>query len=291
MTHHARRLGLIAVLCLSAFAACAKRAKHEEDGPRPAVAQKASPTSPTPAGNAPTQDAAQAEQRKIIRTGSVRITVSSYDEARAKLDAMLQQVGGYVDSTQVSRGEHSVTDATIVVRLPATKFGDIVPKLRELGDVTTETTDAADITEQYIDTSARLASAQALEKRLLEIAAERNGTIESLLAVERELTRVRGEIEGYEAHMRRWDDQVAMSTLTLTLSTRMPEIVASTSFTGRVSQTFHESIHALREFGGWLVVFLVAVAPWALIVLVTLLAFRRLDRSGTVAKLRQKFSK
>jgi hypothetical protein len=299
MKHIFRRLTPIAMLGTLAFAACAKKSDSASDSP--AMSQPASPSgnAPGPDGAEQTKEAgtagtpsARAETRKIIRTGSLRLTVATYDEARAKLDAILEQVGGYVDSTQVNRGSNAVTDATIVVRIPSTAFGDIVPKLRELGEITSESTNAADITDQYLDIEARMTSAKTLEKRLLELVAERNGTIDSVLAVERELARVRGEIESYEGRMRQWNDQIAMSTLTLTLSTKAPEIVASsTSFTGRISNTFHDSVSAMRDFGGWLVIAGTALLPWLLIVLPALLVIRRLDRGGYVTKLRQRLWK
>jgi len=290
-----RRLTPIAVLGMLAFAACHKKSDSSSDS------HVMSKESATPSGNAPgptvdqTKQAgdgvssARVETRKIIRTGSLRLTVTTYDEARVKLDALLEQIGGYVDSTHVNRGSNSVTDATIVVRIPSSAFGDIVPKLREIGEITSESTNAADITDQYVDIDARLASAKTLEKRLLELVAERNGTIDSVLAVERELARVRGEIESYEGRLRQWNDQIAMSTLTLTLSTKAPEIVASsTSFTGRISNTFHDSVTAMRDFGGWLLIAGTALLPWLLIVLPALLVLRRLDRTGALVRLRQR---
>jgi hypothetical protein len=274
MTPPIRRLGLALALGLSLFAACSKKADGPSAKSQPAFASAA------PAGNAPAPSAANptapADHRKVVRTGSVRIAIETYDDARTKLDAILAKAGGYVDSTQVNRGTNAITDATIVIRLPSDKFGDTMQSLRELGEISSETTGADDITAQYIDVDARLASARALEKRLIELATERTGTIDSVLAVEKELARVRGEIEGYEGRLRHWDDQVAMSTLTLTLSTKTPEIVASTSFTGRISNAFHTSIGALRESAGWFVLTLVTLLPWLLVLGPVALVGRRL---------------
>ncbi|MBA3452516.1 MAG: DUF4349 domain-containing protein, partial [Deltaproteobacteria bacterium] len=150
------------------------------------------------------------DSRKVIRTGAIQLVVGDYASARTKLDALLAATGGYVDSTQVSHSQGSVSNATIVLRLPSETFGSILPKLRELGEITGETTNAADITAQYVDISARLASSKALEKRLIELAAARDGGIEAVLAVERELARVRGEIVSYEGTMRQWNDQIAI---------------------------------------------------------------------------------
>jgi hypothetical protein len=218
-----------------------------------------------------------AETRKVIRTGRIELVVTSYDEARTKLEAILKSAGGYIDSTQVTHSQGAVSNATIVLRLPSKEFGAIVPMLRALGEISSETTNAADITDQYIDVSARLASAKVLEKRLLELAADRNGKVESVLAVERELARVRGEIESHEGHIRQWNDQIAMSTITLGLSTKAPEIAAAPSrgLGDRISGAFSSSIGALRDFGAWIAISGIAFLPWLILVIPGFLLGRR----------------
>lgn len=219
------------------------------------------------------------DNRKIIRTGRIDLVVATYDQARAKIDALVEQVGGYVDSTQVNRRQNAISDATIVVRIPSTAFGSMLPKLREIGEIVSESTNASDITDQYVDIAARLASAQALEKRLLELATDKHGNIEQVLAVERELSRVRTEIESYEGKMRQWNDQIAMSTLTLALSTKRPEIaVVDPGLGTRIRQSFHDSIDALRAFGGWFAVTLIAIAPWLVLIIPGFVFGRRLAR-------------
>ncbi len=220
--------------------------------------------------------------RKVIRTGRIELLVATYDDARAKIDALVAAAGGYVDSTSVNRRQDSVSDGVIVVRLPQTAFGELIPKLKDIGEVLSETTNAADITDEYVDVSARLASAQVLEKRLLELASARDGKIDQVLEVERELARVRGEIEGYEGHLRQWNDQIAMSTLTLSIATKRPEIVAAPavapSLGDRTSHAFSASIGALRDAGGWLFVNGVAALPWLLLCAPFALILRRLAR-------------
>jgi hypothetical protein len=225
---------------------------------------------------------AHEDHRKVIRTGRIELLVATYDDARAKIDALVAAAGGYVDSTSVNRRQDSVSDGVIVVRLPQTAFGDVIPKLKDIGEVLSETTNAADITEEYVDISARLASAQVLEKRLLELASARDGKIEQVLEVERELARVRGEVEGYQGHLRQWNDQIAMSTLTLSIATKRPEIVAAPtvapSLGNRTSHAFSASISALRDAGSWLVVNGVAALPWLVLCAPLALIARRLAR-------------
>ena len=221
-----------------------------------------------------------ADNRKVIRTGRVELVVATYDDARARLDALIKSAGGYIDSTQVERAQTAVSSAVLVVRIPSEAFESVIPKLRELGDVTSETTNAADVTDQYVDMTARLASSQVLEKRLLELATARDGKVDQLLAVERELARVRGEIESYQGHLNQWNDQIALSTLTITMSTRKAEIATAAAPTlgSRTSSAFQSSVQALSDLGSWLVVNGIAFLPWLLILLPGFLLLRRLAR-------------
>ena len=99
-----------------------------------------------------------------------------------------------------------------------------------------------------------------------------------MLAVEKELSSVRGEIEGYEGHLRQWNDQISMSTLTLSLSTKRPEIAAAVApgLGARTTQAFHSSIESLRELGAWLVINGIAVLPWLVLLIPGGLLLRRL---------------
>jgi len=290
---HSPRLITSLVVAVLAASACSKKSADmsaaDGDFTRNAAGSasvRGGETDKIAGADAPTQLAFERDQtkstdnRKVIRTGAIHLVVGDYATARGKLDALLATSGGYVDSTQVSHSQGSVSNATIVLRLPSATFGAVLPKLRELGEITSETTNAADITAQYVDIAARLASSQALEKRLLELATERGGGIEAVLAVERELARVRGEIESYEGTMRQWNDQISMSTLTLTLSTRAPEIAATAEpgLGQQISNGFNSSIQALRDFGGWLAVSFIAFLPWLVLLIPGFVIGRRLYR-------------
>jgi hypothetical protein len=274
------RLAAVSIVSALAFGACNSRSKAADNGP--VILEPTPATSPVGhngAGSAVDkiehENSKQTQQdlprgtkdgRKVIRTGRIELLVGGYDDARQKIDALVAAAGGYVDSTTVNRHQDSVSDGVIVVRLPQTAFGDVIPKLKAIGEVLSENTNAADITDEYVDISARLSSAQVLEKRLLELASARNGNIDQVLSVERELARVRGEIEGYQGHLRQWNDQIAMSTLTLSIATKRPEIVAAPvkapSLGERTSNAFAGSISALRDAGTWLFVNGVALLPW-----------------------------
>lgn len=276
----AARFATYALVGSVAFAACGK-ADHKTAA-APPMTQAAAPASfKEPAadvdGARPALQRPGDPSRKVIRTGRVDLVVKTYEEARAKLDALLAAAGGYVDSTQVQHHRGAVSSATLVLRIPSEAFGTLLPRLRELGVIAGESTNAEDVTDQYVDLAARLASAHTLEKRLLELAADKTSGVEALLAVERELARVRGEIESYEGKLRQWNDQIAMSTLTLGLATEGPAIAAAPApgLGDRITDGFAASIDALQELGTAVVVSLVAVLPWLVLVIPGALLGRR----------------
>jgi hypothetical protein len=265
-----------------AFAACSKSRKDAADSaPSPARPMDIKTEEQAAKVDEKLADGPMVDpHRKVIRTGRIDLVVATYDDARTKLDTILKAAGGYVDSTNVQHYQGQVSNATLVLRIPQDAFGSIVPKLRELGEIASESTAAEDVTDQYVDISARLASAKTLEKRLLELASDRTSGVEALLAVERELARVRGEIESFEGRIRQWNDQIAMSTLTLSLSTKAPAIAATPEpgLGQKISNGFHDSIAALQSFGSWLAITGTALLPWMILIVPGFVLGRRFYR-------------
>lgn len=282
-----KRLATLAAAAALAFAACSK---HEDRSPATGArgdevffadgsgdakgALEAASASAVDAEPSRAGMVAQApvDRRKIIRTGQVSVLVEGYDASRAQIDALVAAAGGFIDSTRVEHREGQVSSAVLVLRIPSSAFGELVPALRKLGEVQSETTDASDVTAEYVDISARLGSARALEKRLLELAATRTASVAEILEVERELARIRSEIEQHQGMIKLWDDLVALSTLTVVLSTRQPEIPAppppaEPDLGDKVSSSFHDSVSALSNLAERAVMALVALLPWMVILI------------------------
>jgi hypothetical protein len=221
--------------------------------------------------------------RKQIKTARVQLVVTAYDDARTRLDALVAASHGTIESTNVSRRRDAVSDATIVLRIPPDAMAGFLPKLRKLGDVIAESTATADVTNDYDDTAAKLDAARVLEKRLLQLAASPNGKIEDVLAVERELATVRGEIEGFETKIREWNGEIATSAITVQLTTKQTEIPPppppqARGLGDRIGDDFHASIDSMRSAGEWLASRSIALLPWLVLTLPVLLLLRRLAR-------------
>lgn len=133
-----------------------------------------------------------------------------------------------------------------------------------------------DLTRQIVDSEASLRASRALRERLLRLLETRPGTLQDLLAVERELTRVQTEIDATESTLAVMRRRVSMSTLTVTYDSLAPSVS---------TQTFGPLRNALRQFIGravdstaTLVSIVAGLLPWALVVAVLVWAVRRWAR-------------
>jgi hypothetical protein len=141
----------------------------------------------------------------------------------------------------------------------------------------------ADVTADWVDVAARIENAKREEARLHTLLDEQTGTLADVLAVERELSRVRGEIERAEGRMRVLSDQVAMSTLTLEVMVRAPyETYVSETFGHQAARVFTSSLDVMGATARGLALAVIAMIPWLVVLgagLAALIAvFRRMSQ-------------
>jgi hypothetical protein len=158
----------------------------------------------------------------VIRTGQAFIEVEKVDPAVLKVRQLAAQVGGYITNSSITGGHDQIRQATLELKIPSPKFDPAVDLLSTIGKVETVTSSAQDVGEEFVDVTARVTNARRLEERLISLLANRTGKLDEVLRVERELARVREEIERYEGRLRFLSSRVAMSTLTITVHEPAP---------------------------------------------------------------------
>ena len=189
---------------------------------------------------APSEAPATARQRMLVRTGSATVEVGELDPAVQAVRGIAERAGGFLGGVAIMGGRDQTRMATLTLRIPATRFDETIVALDSLGEVESVHLTSEDVGEQYADLEVRIANARRLETRLLELLATRTGSLEDVLAVERELARIREEIERMDAQMRSIRDRVDLSTLSVTL--HEPEPLFS-------SGGDHMLVRAVRQAG------------------------------------------
>ena len=164
--------------------------------------------------------------RLIVRTGQASIEVDSLESSMAELRRIVQRVGGFVADASVQSGRNQLRSATLQLKVPSSRFDDLTQGLEPLGRLQFVNVAAEDVSEEFVDLTARVANGRRLEDRLVELLRTRTGKLQDVLTVERELARVREEIERMEGRMRFLKTSAQLSTLSVNLFEPAP-IVAS----------------------------------------------------------------
>ena len=187
------------------------------------IADAVAPESP-PAGSDPLQNvnAGSASPTMVIRTGQAFIEVERVDAATLKIRQLAVQVGGFITNSSVTGGHDQIRQATFELKIPAPKYEPAVDLLSTIGKVETVSSTAQDVGEEFVDVTARVTNSRRLEERLISLLANRTGKLDEVLRVERELARVREEIERYEGRLRYLSARIALSTLTITVHEPAP---------------------------------------------------------------------
>ena len=156
--------------------------------------------------------------RKLIRNAEVQLEIVSFDDAVQKITAFASEERGYVATSSSEKQANGKLKGEIVVKVLPENLDHFLQKLRVLGDLKNQTLGTEDVTKAYFDTDARLKNARVMEQRLIEMLKTKTGKVADLLQVERELGRVREEIEKMQGELKYWDSQVQFATVTISLS-------------------------------------------------------------------------
>jgi hypothetical protein len=208
------------------------------------------------------------QQRALVKTGRVVVEIDDFRESRANLTAAVEEYGGFVSETHVQRRgpeNHSYVYGTLVFRVPADRYDELLADAEAEGEVIVSETDVDDVTDRLVDLEARLENLRAERDRLRELY-ERANTTEEVLAVQRELSDVQGEIERLEAQQRSLERRVAYSTLAVELREPdpTPRYVPERWYDTPVLTAFLDSVSGVVVVGRAMVVAVAYALPYLL---------------------------
>jgi len=168
---------------------------------------------------------APAAARKIIRSGDIEFEVESFDTAVAAVTRLITPIArGFIATVNSEKLPNGKVRGSILVRLPPDRLDGFLLELRKelvkAGELKGQRIGSQDITKQFTDLESRLRAARAMEERLLQIIKTGKGEIKDLLLAEKELGVWRTRIEEQEGELRYFANQVALSTLNITVVER-----------------------------------------------------------------------
>ncbi len=235
------------LLCLLAIFGC---------GQTPDSASRAMGSEEAALG-ATAQTALEAVERKLIKTGSVAFETNDIHVTRKNILATAEKYGGYVSSDQEFRTSGQKSN-TIVLRVAADNFDNVLKEATHgIDKFERKEISVQDVTEEFLDIEARLKTKKELEQRYIALLKQAN-TVSEIREIEREIGQLRAEIESVEGRLKYLQDQVSLSTLTVTFYERLPN---QTAFVAEFKASFREGWENLIRF------FIVLTAIWPFILL------------------------
>lgn len=209
-----------------------------------------------PAGVQPVQQ----QERQLVRTASVDLVSDNVLKAIDAVKKRAQGVGGFAGQENSTKERGSVT-----VRVPSADLDNVVDGLKQVGDVTRSEVRSEDVTDQLVDTEARIATQKASVERL-RVLFERAGSTSEIAQIEGELTKRQSELESMQRRSESLKGKVALATLTVQVSTTpiTPPAPEKAGFGG----AFLAGWDAVLEFLRWITVAVGALLPFVLVLAV-----------------------
>ncbi len=236
------------LLCLLSLAAGCVQKKHKsmdaaEVFGGPVIVGYNSGGSPMYSAGAPASTPVS-QDRMLAWKADLTLETPDASNAVLQVVALTEKCGGYVESRA---DDTSWSGIHLCLRLPAAELSNTVKQVESLGKVTSRRVENEDVTEQYVDTDARLQNKIVLRDRLRALL-DKATEVKDILAIETELSRVQGDIDSMEALIKSLQGRVDFATLDLTIRQQAPRRIL-----GPLGYVFHglfwvvEKLFVIRE--------------------------------------------
>jgi hypothetical protein len=259
--------------------------------PPPSAAQRAAGGSKTAA--VPKKAAeTPATRPQLIKKAELSVVVKSIDATTKSVTNIVEKQQGDILGFQNQKPPDSSVrqTASVEIRVPQERLETTLEALAKLGTVENRSLTAEDVTEQLVDSEARLRNLRKSEEMVLKIM-ERSGSVGDVLKASQELSNIRESIERIDAQLKSLRNQVAYSTISLTLEAAVSaQQTPEPSLGLRVQETWGKATHSVGEltlglFG--LGIWLLAYSPYFLLIAAAVYGFNRFKKQQSVTKIQE----
>jgi hypothetical protein len=165
----------------------------------------------------------------LVRKASLQLVSDTVDGTAAKARALVQGLGGRVvsevirqdqaagSSTTTSSSPARYGGAEMTLAVPAASLDAALDGISALGQVRGRSSTSEDVTATLADTEGRIATAKASIERVRALMSQTTN-IAQIVDLEAALTTREADLESLQRTLKALTDQVAMSTITLTIS-------------------------------------------------------------------------
>jgi hypothetical protein len=199
-----------------------------------------------------------AANRKIIYTANLAVVVEDFAEVPHVVQSLVDRHGGFVAQSNVGSMQGRSRSGSWTIRIPVDQYQSFLAASGEIGQTESLSQDADDVSEEFFDAEARVKNKKKLEARIVKLLDKSDHKIQHVIEVERELGRVRQEIECIEGRIRYLTDRTSLTTINLSIREQrnyVPE--TAPTFANRISGAWTASINRFQLSAENFVVFAV----------------------------------
>jgi hypothetical protein len=156
---------------------------------------------------------------KLVVTGEVTAVADDVAGLAAAIGARAVEIGGSLAREEIG-GDAQRRQALIVVRLPPPAVGGFVDWIASRASLESRRLQTTDVSRQFFDRDLAIHNLEITMERLQALVQRPNAELKDIIAIENEMTRVRGELEKLRGEQRLLGDQIARATLSVTVQAR-----------------------------------------------------------------------
>lgn len=189
------------------------------------------------------------DSRKLIRNVDLSFETTDFDAFVQDIQSKTTALGGYIESSDVSGNAYTDRrrSAYFTLRIPKPQVDSFLSFAEGEANLTRKYEYTQDITLQYHDTESRKKALQAEYDRLLELMAKAE-SVDAVIAIEQRLSEIRYQLDSFESDLRRYDNQVDYSTITVDVSeTTVLTASEKSGFWSRVQANLESNLEDLGD--------------------------------------------
>lgn len=232
--------------------------------------------------------------RKIIKNGDLSIQTREFDEFLTNLNRSILAVGGYVEASSIngnSYNKNRMRSADVTARVPADQLDAFCDQVSELGNVTYKNLYTRDVTLTYVDLESHVKALRTEQQTLMDLLAKAE-KVEDIILIQNRLSDVLYEIESYESTLRTFDDQIAYSSVHLSIQEVQRETTVEKETAGQeIARRFKENWEDVKDgfarFGIDFVSDLPIIIVWVVFLGIIVLVIVRIVKGGPKRKARR----
>ena len=232
--------------------------------------------------------------RKIIKNGDLSIQTREFDEFLTNLNRSILAVGGYVEASSIngnSYNKNRMRSADVTARVPAEQLDAFCDQVSELGNVTYKNLYTRDVTLTYVDLESHVKALRTEQETLMELLRKAE-KVEDIILIQNRLSDVLYEIESYESTLRTFDDQIAYSSVHLSIQEVQRETTVEKETAGQeIARRFKENWEDVKDgfarFGIDFVSDLPIIIVWVVFLGIVVLVIVRIVKGGPKRKARR----